>query len=324
MWKFFKTLKQSAMEFSSDGCMSSGAAIAYYAIFALPPLAMLVYLTLGYAGVSQERINESIKQRLGLPSAASAMAGGESQDQKQGGREKQAGNDSSLSTLAERTQTERATDIGTIGGLIGVGVLIFTATGLFGELQVALNRAWGVQPDSDQGGIRRFFMKRLFSMGLIVTMVMLLLLSMLLTTLLNNIYGYVQGAVPSGMNRFFSFAIDAVVTFAVATLLFAAVFKLLPDVDIEWRNLWVGAAATAFLFVLGKGFIAWYLQRADLGSSWGGATASLIAILAWLYYTSLIVLFGAELTQVWAREFGTGFQPTAGAQRAGKANQPGH
>jgi membrane protein len=321
MWKFFKTLKQSVMEFRSDGCMSSGAAIAYYAIFALPPLAMLVYLTLGYAGVSHDRINDSIKQRLGLPSAASPMTGGKSQDQDN--RSKQAESDSGLGKLAERTKSERVADIGTIGGIIGIGVLIFTATGLFGELQIALNRAWGVQPDASQGGVRRYFLKRLFSLGLIVGMVLLLLVSMLLTTLLNEVYGYVQGAVPSGMNQFFSFAIDAVVTFAVATLLFDAVFKLLPDVDMEWRNLWVGAAATALLFVLGKGLIAWYLQRANLGSSWGGATASMIAVLAWLYYTSLIVLFGAEFTQVWAREFGTGFQPSAGAQRAGKANQPG-
>jgi membrane protein len=197
--------------------------------------------------------------------------------------------------------------------------LIFTATGLFGELQVALNRAWGVQPDSNQGGIRRFFVKRLFSLVLIVGMVLLLLVSMLLTTLLNEIYSYFQGAVPSGLSQFVNFCIDVAVTLLVATLLFAAVFKLLPDVEIQWRNLWVGAAATALLFVIGKGLIGWYLQRANLGSSWGGATASMIAVLAWLYYTSLIVLLGAEFTQVWTRNFGTGFEPQAGAQRTGKS-----
>jgi membrane protein len=314
MWKFFQTLKQSVVEFVSDGCMSSGAAISYYAIFALPPLAMMVYLALGYAGVSQQRIDDSIKERLGLPSAASAIAD-------QSGGNNQAGGEDGLSTLAKRTQSDRVKNIGTVGGLIGIGVLIFTATGLFGELQIALNRAWGVKPDSNQGGIRQFLMKRLFSLGLIVGMVLLLLVSMLLTTLLNEIYSSIQGAIPSGMNRFANFLMDAAVTLAVATLLFAAVFKLLPDVDMQWRNLWVGAAATALLFVLGKGLIGWYLQRANLGSSWGGATASMIAVLAWLYYTSLIVLFGAEFTQVWTRHFGTGFEPQAGAQRTGKANR---
>jgi membrane protein len=320
MWKLFQTVKQSVMEFIADGCMSSGAAIAYYAIFALPPLTMFVYLALSSAGVSQQQINESITDQLGLPSAAAAAP--DSGSPEQDGRSQTAGSESGLSTLATRTQNQRATNIGTIGGLIGIGVLIFTATGIFGELQVALNRAWGVRPDSN-GGIRRFFIKRLFSLGLIIGLALLLLVSMLLTTLLNEIYSYFQGVVPGGMHRFANFLIDGVVTLAVATLLFAAVFKLLPDVDMQWRNLWLGAAATALFFVLGKGLIAWYLQRSDLGSSWGGATASMIAILAWLYYTSLIVLFGAEFTQVWTRNFGSGFTPQAGAERTGKADHVG-
>ena len=194
MSKFFRTLKQAASEFINDGCMSSGAAIAYYAIFALPPLAMMVYLSLGYAGVSRERINEAIQQRLGLPTAAVQTSSMDSDaGDRSGGK---ADDQSGLGTLAERARTKRATGISTIGGIIGIVILLFTATGVFGELQLALNRAWGVKPDPEQGGVRRFLLKRAFSLGLILIMVVLLLMSMLLSTLLDDIYSFVQGAVP--------------------------------------------------------------------------------------------------------------------------------
>jgi membrane protein len=319
MWKIVRMAKTAAAEFISDGCMSSGAAIAYYSIFALPPLAMLVYLSLGYAGVSNERINESIKRRLGMPSAAAEIT-------KLGASNTSTPNASSSDSVQTREsnqakQTSPLSGLDSIGGIVSLVVLVLTATGLFGELQIALNRAWGVKPDPDQGGVRRFLVKRLFSLGLILAMVLLLMLSMLLSALLDSIYAYIQDYVPSLLNRASTVVLDNVVTFTVAVLLFALIFKVLPDADMRWRDLWVGSVLTALLFVIGKALVASYLQRANVGASWGGATTSLIALLAWLYYTSLIVLLGAEFTQVWARELGSGFRPTSGAQHAAKATQ---
>jgi membrane protein len=318
MWKFFRMAKTAVAEFVSDGCMSSGAAIAYYSIFALPPLAMLIYLSLGYAGFSNERINKSIKRRLGMPTAAAEIT-------RVGALSGSAPNASGSDTgeTSENDQAQQSSPLSaldSIGGIVSLVVLVLTATGLFGELQIALNRAWGVKPDG-QGGVRRFLVKRLFSLGLILAMVLLMLLSMLLSALLDSIYANVQEYVPSMLNRASTVVLDNVVTFLIAILLFALIFKVLPDADIRWRDLWVGSILTALLFVIGKALVASYLQRANVGASWGGATTSLIALLAWLYYTSLIVLLGAEFTQVWAREFGFGFRPTAGAQPVAKPSQ---
>ena len=110
-------------------------------------------------------------------------------------------------------------------------------------------------------------------------------------------------------------ALNSLATFVVAMLLFAAMFNLLPDAKIHWRSVWFGAFVTALLFVIGKTLIGWYLQNSDLGSGWGSAAASMIGVLVWLYYSSLILLFGAELTQSWASEYGHGIEPTEGAVR---------
>ena len=177
MWKTFRMAKMVAAEFISDGCMSSGAAIAYYSIFALPPLAMLVYLTLGYAGVSDDRINQSIKRRLGMPSAAAEITRiGASNGATPNASSSDTGE---TSESIQAKQTSPLSGLDSIGGIVSLVVLVFTATGLFGELQIALNRAWGVKPDPNQGGVRRFLVKRLFSLGLILAMVLLLMLSML-------------------------------------------------------------------------------------------------------------------------------------------------
>ena len=102
-------------------------------------------------------------------------------------------------------------------------------------------------------------------------------------------------------------------SFAVATVLFAAMFKMLPDAKAAWKDVWVGATITAVLFIVGKALIGWYLQHTDLSSSWGSAAASMLGVLTWIYYSSLILLFGAEFTQVWASEFGRGIKPVAPA-----------
>ena len=315
MGSFFNALKQAAYEFIEDDCMSSGAAIAYYSIFALPPLLVIVFLLASYAGVSPDQINAVVKDQLGMPSPAAA-GGNETGASATKSDDKAAAPAGELQSLAYRARPEQLGGIGALGRILGVLLLIFTATGLFAQLQLALNRAWEVEPDPDQGGVRRFFLKRLLSLGMILVIAVLLLVSMVVSALITEIMRTVQGATPDTAARVVGFILDNLVTLGLGTLLFAAMFKILPDADMIWRDTFVGAALTALLFVIGKALVAWYLQSSDLGASWGDTAGSLIAVLAWLYYSSLIVLFGAEVTQVWAKRYGGGIRASAGAVRA--------
>lgn len=314
---FYKALKRAVSDFSEDECMSSGAAIAYYAIFSIPPLLVLIFLVAGWLGVSRQKIDEVVKNQLGLPmEAAGAQSGGGSPQQAQSGsQETGSGSASELTGVAERTSTSQLGGVGTISRIVGALLLVFSATGLFAQLQFALNRAWEVEPDPEQGGIWRFIFKRVLSFGMIVTVAFLLLISLVLTTLIDEITAYLQGSSPGTVALVLGVVLNNLAVFALATLLFAAMYKILPDATMSWKDTWIGAGLTALLFVVGKSLIGWYLQKSDMGASWGSAAASMVGVLVWIYYSSLIVLFGAELTQVWAAEYGSGIEPAPGAVR---------
>ncbi len=293
MSDFFKALKVAAKDFSDDECMTSGAAIAYYTIFSLPPLLVVVFFIAGQFGVSHETVDRVMKEQLGMPTA-------------------QAQPDE---TAAAATEGGMASSLGPLGKVIGALILVFSATGVFAQLQFALNRAWEVERDPEQGGVLVFAMKRLLSLGMIVVIAFLLLVSMVLTTMIDEIMRMVMGENPGQVGVVIGALVNGIVTIGVATLLFAAMYKVLPDAKMRWRDTWVGAAMTAVLFVVGKLLIGVYLENSNIGSGWGSAAGSMIAMLVWVYYTSLIVLFGAELTQAWASRFGAGIEPSKGAVR---------
>jgi membrane protein len=298
MGRFFRSIKKAASDFSEDDCMSSGAAIAYYAIFSLPPLLVLVVLIAGYFGVSPERIQNVVQNQWGLDTSAAQ------QDSPQAGNE-----DAAAKSDAKQTSSA----LGIVGRIVGGAILLFSATGLFAQLQYALNRAWEVKPDPKQGGVWAFITKRILSFGMVLVVAFLLLVSFVLTTIIDELTALLQGGAPSELMLAVGIVLNNVSAFLVAMLLFAAMFKVLPDAEMSWRDVWVGAAVTALLFVVGKTLIGWYLQNSDLGSGWGSAAASMIGVLVWMYYSCLILLFGAELTQVWASEYGRGIEPSPGA-----------
>jgi membrane protein len=293
MSDFFKALKVAAKDFSDDECMTSGAAIAYYTIFSLPPLLVVVFFIAGQFGVSHETVDRVMKEQLGMPTA-------------------QAQPDE---TASAATEGGIASSLGPLGKIIGALILVFSATGVFAQLQFALNRAWEVERDPEQGGVLVFAMKRLLSLGMIVVIAFLLLVSMVLTTMIEEIMRMVMGENPGQVGVVLGAVVNGIVTIGVATLLFAAMYKVLPDAKMRWRDTWVGAAMTAVLFVVGKLLIGMYLENSNIGSGWGSAAGSMIAMLVWVYYTSLIVLFGAELTQAWTSRFGAGIEPSKGAVR---------
>lgn len=279
--------KRTAKEFFKDDCPRYAAALSYYTIFAIGPLLALLLLVAGLIWNPQEvqtAIGYQIRDLIG-PEASNEI----------------------LAMVAHRDPTGGE---GPWATLAGIGLLIFGATGAFLQLQDSLNRAWNVEPDPAKGGIRNFLLKRVFSLGLIVAVAFLLIVSLAVTAAVSALGERYGGASDSTV----MLVLNSLFSFAVISFLFAAMFKVLPDAKIGWRDVWVGGVVTAILFVLGKFLIGFYLGRSDPGSAFGAA-GTLAVILIWIYYASHIVLFGAEFTQAWADKFGRGIRPEAGASK---------
>jgi membrane protein len=201
---------------------------------------------------------------------------------------------------------------GLVPTLLGVAALLFGATGAVMQLQQALNRAWEVK--SVGGGIKGFLGKRVFSLGLLLAIAFFLLVSLAVSAMLSAMGDRIGNLLPEGLSAAVLFAINVVISLAVIGLLFAAMFKVLPDAKIAWRDVWVGAGVTAALFMVGKFLIGFYLGKSNPGEAYGAA-GSLAVLLLWIYYSAIIVLLGAEFTQTWAERRGEGIEPEEGAVR---------
>jgi membrane protein len=200
----------------------------------------------------------------------------------------------------------------TLATTLGIALALFGATGVFGQLQDALNTIWGVKPKPGLG-IWGFLRARFLSFAMLSGVCFLLLVSLVVETLLKAFSHYVQAMLPGGLAV--AFSVYLIFDFAVVLTLFAMIFKVLPDVKIRWRDVWTGAALTAFLFLLGKWALGLYLASGTAASAYGAAS-SLITLLLWIYYSSQILLFGAEFTQVYANEFGSPVEPDDYAVRS--------
>lgn len=265
------------------------AALSYYTFFSLPPLLILLLLlagTLADPDDVQGAILQQIRNLVG--------PGGAEQVKVILGQAEQPGAGKPVATL------------------LGLAALVFGATTAFGELQNALNRAWRVEPDPALGILRNLLVKRVFSFGMLLVLAFLLLVSLALSALLVAFGDLLLAPLPDGIGKTLLQALNAVVTFTVITLLFAAMFKVIPDAKVDWSDVWWGALGTALFFVLGKLLLGIYLGSTDPGQAYGAA-GSLAIILVWVYYSSMIILFGAEFTRVWAERYGTGIQPSEGA-----------
>ena len=323
MGKLFGAVKQAAKDFLDDECVGSGAAIAFYTIFALPPLLMMAFFVAGMFGVSPQKIDEVVTTQLGLP-RMTGQEGQDSQPPSPGQNSPQSPHPAGgLEAVASRPQSQQSplSGLGPISRIVGILVLVVSATGVFSQLQHALNRAWGVEPGPGHRGIWSFLFKRALSLGMIAVLAFLLLVSLVLTTLVDELVGLVTGGSSVVWATAIGIALNSLLTLAIATLLFAAMFKLMPDARMRWTDTWVGAFITALLFVIGKSLLAWYRQNSEIGSTWGSAATSMIAMLVWVYYSSLIALFGAELAQVWATLYGHGIEPAQGAVRIVEENR---
>lgn len=290
-------LKESAQGFIDDDCPTQAAALSYYTIFSLPPLLMVILLILGVL-VDPQDLRGQLESQMG------ALMGPSATEQ--------------IRSILSQLHAPGAG--GLLPTLLSVGALVLGATGAFGQLQAALNKAWEVTPDPNQGGIKAFLIKRVFSFGMILSVAFLLLVSLVVSAALGAFGGALGRFLPDGISTVLLQVLNLVVSFGVITALFAAIFKVLPDATVAWRDVWVGAAATALLFVIGKFLIGFYLGRSNPGQAFGAA-GSLAVLFVWVYYSSMILLFGAEYTQSWAVHRGSGIMPEQGAVRVRKMTQ---
>jgi membrane protein len=285
----FSQLKQTFQEWLQDKAPQLGAALAYYTVFSLAPLVLVLLAIIGVifrndpAG-AWDKITAQISYFLD-PSAVEVVQ-----------------------SIAEKASQPGKSTIATI---IGVALALFGASGVFGQLQDALNTIWGVKAKPG-GGVWAFLRARFLSFAMVAGICFLLLVSLAIEALLKGFSHYVQSVLPGGI--VIALTIYVVFDFAVVVLLFAMIFKFLPDVEIQWRDVWIGAVMTAILFGIGKWLLGFYLGSGAAGSAYGAAS-SLITLLLWVYYSSQILLFGAEFTQVYASRAGRGLKPASYAVR---------
>jgi membrane protein len=291
MKESFSLLKASVSDFVDDDCATQAAALSYYTVFSLPPLLMVLMLILGML-LDPHDIRGQLETQIGALMGPSALE----------------------QVKAILAQLHQPGSGGVLTTVLSIGGVVIGATGAFGQLQAALNRAWNVAPDPRQGGIKAVLVKRLFSFGLILSVAFLLLVSLILSAGLSAFGNALSQMLPEGLSATLLQILNLAISLLVITALFAMIFKVLPDAKVAWRDVWIGAGATALLFVIGKFLIGFYLGRSNPGQAFGAA-GSLAVLLVWVYYSSMIVLFGAEFTQAWVKRNGGGIVPERGAVR---------
>jgi membrane protein len=272
-------LKESFSGWSEDKAPRLGAALAYYTIFSLAPLLVIVIGVAAFVFGREAAQGEVLGQLQGLLGEAGAQA---------------------IQGMIQNASQSKTT--GAFATVIGVATLLFGASGVFGELQDALNTVWGVKPKPGRG-ILGTIKQRFLSFAMVAGIAFLLLVSLTVSAALAAVGKFTEGLLPTEILHVVNF----VTSFAVITLLFAMIYKLLPDARIAWSDVWIGAAVTALLFTIGKFAIGLYLGKSSVASAYGAA-GSLVILLVWIYYSAQILFFGAEFTEVYARRYGSGFK----------------
>jgi membrane protein len=291
-------IKQTLSDWNDDKVPRLGAALAYYALFSIPPLVVLVIasFSLFYKGDVTEAILLQLSTLMGADTARIVIE---------------------LSQVPD-------TGVG-LAGFLGIFLLVFGATGVFAELQDAMNTIWEVKPKPGRG-ISGIIMDRFLSFTMILGIAFLLLVSMILTTLVEVVGSALASGVPGG--KLIGHSLEVIASFTVVTILFAMMFKILPDVKIAWNDVWIGAAATSVLFTIGKLLIGLYLARGGVATPYGAA-GSVVIMIAWVYYSAQILFLGAEFTKVYAHERGSRYiqvadnaEPVTNDERANQGLKP--
>lgn len=268
--------KTTFKEWNNKDPFRQSAVIAYYAVFSMPGLLVLIISISGYF-FGKDVVNENI-----LAQVSSTM-----------------GTDTA-SQIKEMLANVGKSKSTVLGSIFGVAILLVGATGVFVELQKTLNLIWEVKA-APQKGILPILKARLFSFGLILAIAFLLLISLVISTALAAISGLTQGDISNFMAIVFNI-LNFIFSLAIISILFALMFKILPDAKIKWKHVWLGSVVTALLFTIGKTALAFYFGKAQPASGYGTA-GSIILILLWVSYSSMIMFFGAEFTATYAKMY---------------------
>jgi membrane protein len=274
--EFWGLPKQAVLSFIDDEALSRGAAIAFYTVTSIAPILLIVVAIAGLV-YGREAAQKAITTQLsGLMGQQTAQL---------------------LETAVANASDQSS---GILATLIGVATLIATASGTFGEIQSALNAIWKAKPEGTT--VSRLIRARAASLGLVVTLGFLLVVSLAASAALTAFGHRLDAVLPFG--KIVMMVLNFVLSFVLISVLFAAVYKVLPDRHLEWRDVIAGAALTSLLFVIGKSLIGWYIGSSAIASTYGAA-GSLIVLLLWVYYSAQIFLLGAEFTKVFANRHGS-------------------
>ncbi len=284
--------KNTGNDWIEDKAPTLGAAIAYYTVFSLAPLILLLISVFSLFVHNNGEVKTRIKEQVTQFAGSSA---GDVVDQ-----------------IIDSTSKQKKSGI--IGTAVAVIVALFGASGVFGQLQDALNTIWGVKAKPGQG-IMGYLKARFMSFAMVGGVCFMLLVSLSVSTLISGFSHQLDAMLPGGAAV--STGISLLLNLLVISALFAMIFKYLPDAKIAWSDVWIGAGLTTLLFIAGKAGLSLYLGKGSAGSAYGAAGA-LITTLLWVYYSAQILLFGAEFTQVYANEFGSHIEPEEHAVRVQK------
>lgn len=282
-WKIFK---QSVEEFLNDNCIKLSASLSYYTIFALGPTLIII---ISFAGIflGREAVEGKLYDQIkGLIGGAAALQ--------------------IQSIIANMQHNEQTV----VAAIIGVALMILGATGVFTEIQGSINYIWSIRAKPKKGWLK-FITNRLISFSLVISCGFILLVSLIVNALFELLSERLQVYFKSVTIVTF-YILNIVIMFAVITCLFAIIFKVLPDAVIKWKDAMIGAAFTALLFMGGKFLISLYIGKSNVGLTYGAA-GSIIVILVWVYYSSLILYFGAEFTKIYSIQHGHGIKPISTA-----------
>lgn len=292
----WKILKETAQDWSDDDAGTLAAALAYYALLSLAPLLVISISVAGWF-LGPEAARGRVAGELG------AIVGGQAAQ--------------GVQAVVENAQQPAR---GLVSAVVGVITLFVGASGVFGQLQSSLNTIWEVKPRSDRGLLGKL-RDRFFSFTMVLGVAFLLLVSLVLSSVLSSVGRVLSDTLPGGATLWQ--VVNFALSFAVVTVLFALIFKVIPDAKVQWRDVWLGAAVTALLFAVGKQLLGVYLGKAAVGSAYGAA-GSIVALVVWVYYAAQILFVGAEFTQVRARRRGAEIVPTANAERVEDASGESH
>ncbi|MUH35555.1 YihY/virulence factor BrkB family protein [Zobellia amurskyensis] len=274
-----KLIVDTYKAWEADDPFRLSAIVAYYAVLSLPGLLVIIINLVGSVWgteIVQGELTQEISSALGRDAAEA------------------------IQTMMIETQNK---DRSTVASILGIGTLIFGATGVFYHLQLSLNQIWGVEPKPDSNFLK-MLIDRARSFAFILAIGFLLLISFLITTAISALNGYIRSILPDVI-IYIAYVLDFVVSVGIITVLFALIFRYLPDTKIRWKTVWIGALITGILFVLGKSLLGYYFGEADPGSTYGAA-GTIVLILLWVSYSCLILFFGAEFTWVYSKRYGHG------------------